>query len=189
MVLPVQDRGLGRLMATEHFKIPLWRRVALKILRVRLDYGDVAQALVSGETVIVICRHRSLLDGVIVALASPVPMVFPVTPKHSVRNRATRIGLRFLERAGLGTVVPMDVRSPFGLRSLARMVDDGLPAMVFPEGRIQRDGDGFEHLGGVEWLSQRTGARIVQIELLGVSRSRFFALEGDQLWPEIRLLF
>ena len=83
-----------------------------------------------------VCNYASLLDGPILALASPHRMTFPVTPKHSVHNPFTRCGMRVMARLGLGDVEVLDSERPWAVRTLARTLRGGGVVALFPEGRI-----------------------------------------------------
>lgn len=169
-------------------RVPIWRRLVLKALRVNVTYGDVSQRLLSGGPLLVTCRHFSLLDGVIIAFASPRPMVFPVTTKHSVRNRFTHYGLRCLEALRLGRVVAMDSDHPVAARTLLRALEDGEAVMLFPEGRIAKPDEDLPDMRGTDWLRRRARVEVARIDLSGVERSRLFAPSGDLLWPKIALV-
>lgn len=166
-------------------KLQLWRRALLKALRVDVRYGAVADQL-QRSPCIVICNHVSLLDGVIIALASPRPMVFPVTPKHSKANPWTKSVLQWLQHMGLGVVVPMDRSSYFAIRTLLRSINTGNSVCIFPEGKIA-DGEKSQIHGGYSWLANKTDAVVVTATISGAERSRIFARQGSELWPAIRL--
>lgn len=176
--------------ATMHvLRLPVWRQLALKLLRVKVTYGDTSQRLMSGGPLLVTCRHGSLLDGLIIAFASPRPMVFPVTTKHSVRNRFTRYGLRVLEALGLGRAVAMDTDHPASVRQLLRALRGGEVVMLFPSGRITKPDESVPDLPGTEWLCEHARVDVSEVDLRGAERSRLFAPSGDRLWPKIALVF
>lgn len=175
----------GQIPKNLTLKIAWWRRAALKLLRVHVRYGEVSESLMNGPC-IVICNHVSLLDGVIIALASPRPMVFPVTPKHSQRNPFTRAVLRWLERRGLGTVVPMDGSSFHAIRSLRQSLIASQSVCIFPAGKIA-DGTSSQMHRGYKWLSEKTDTVVVEATISGAEHSRIFARHGTILWPSIQL--
>lgn len=165
--------------------LPLWRRIALDSMRVSVDYGLVAAQMMHGPT-IVACNHQSLLDGIIVALASPRPMVFPVTPRYSRNHPLTPRLLRWLERRGLGRVVTMDGDHIYALRELRRALAEGDSVCIFPEGRIG-DGGCLQEQPGFRWLHEQTGCPVVRAVLTGADRSRLFAKAGSEYRPAIHL--
>lgn len=168
--------------------IPVWRRAILAVLRVEVCFSD-CENLISAKDrpVIVTCNHQSLLDGLILAFACPVRMVFPVTPKHSRDNPFTSRGLRLLELLGLGYVVSLNSDHPFALRALQRALEAGQSVAIFPEGRIAGAKEVLPHKAGVQWLQGRTGAKVVRAKLSGADESRFFAIAGTRFRPRITL--
>lgn len=164
------------------------RASVLRLLRVRVKYTPVADRLEKGRA-IVCANHVSLVDGIIVALASPTPLIFGVDTDFSRRAVVARSGLAVLAWLGFGAVVPIDGKSPYGLRSLARSLCDGSSVMLFPEGEISLDGTPAEERPGVTWLAERTGADVLWIHISGAERSRLFAKAGNELWPSINIQF
>jgi acyl-[acyl-carrier-protein]-phospholipid O-acyltransferase/long-chain-fatty-acid--[acyl-carrier-protein] ligase len=92
-----------------------------------------------------------------------------------------------MEGRGLGTVVPLDGTSVFGLRRLDAALRTGAGVCLFPEGRIA-EGAPLPEQPGLDWLRTRSGRPLVRIRIDGADRSRLFARRGDRLWPAIRLL-
>lgn len=164
--------------------VPFWRRCALHLFRVKVFYADVAKQLEDGPSII-ICNHESLLDGVIIAFASPRPLHFAINTNHSLRHPIITPFLRWLEKRGLGTIVPIDNTSIYGIRALRKALDAGEPILIFPAGRRTLDPT-LEH-PGYRWLHEKTGAPIVRAHIDGANRSRLFALRGKALWPRITL--
>ncbi|WP_146162227.1 hypothetical protein [Marinobacter sp. 3-2] len=56
----------------------------------------------------------SMLDGVLIALASPRPLVFAVNVNHAQRHPVTSRVLGAMSAIGLGRVVPVDSTRPVG---------------------------------------------------------------------------
>lgn len=159
-----------------------WRQLFLRALRVRVSFTAQARLMVDGPC-IVICNHESLLDGVIFALAAPVSMDYAVTPKYAVENAVTRCALGFLERCGLGRVIPLSADRSIAIRGLHRSLVAGRSVMIFPTGTIS-PGD---EKNGYLWLSQKTGCPIVRASISGASDSKLFAVNGKYIWPKIEL--
>lgn len=165
------------------------RSAALCLLRVRATYSAATVEVLQRERVIVCSNHVSLLDGVIVALASPVPLTFGVDGDFSRRSKVASRGMAVLSWLGFGAVVPIDGNSPFGIRTLAKALEHGESVMLFPEGRISETGRPCVEQPGVTWLVRRSGVKIVRIRILGAERSRLFAKSGDKFWPPIEIQF
>ena len=165
--------------------LPLWRRAALAALRVTVEHGEASQQIMRAPC-IVTCNHLSLLDGIIIALAAPRPLVFPVTTKFSRDHPVAPAVLRWFERRGLGTVVPMDGDYFYPLRSLYRALQAGHSVCIFPEGRIADSGPLPEN-PGFQWLHEKTGCAVVHARLTGADKSRYFAKRGTRHLPPIHL--
>jgi acyl-[acyl-carrier-protein]-phospholipid O-acyltransferase/long-chain-fatty-acid--[acyl-carrier-protein] ligase len=155
-------------------------------MHVRVTYGEAAEQIAAGPC-IVACNHLSMLDGVIVSLASPRPLFFAVNIFHAREHPLTSRLLAWMERRGLGTVVPLDSGSVFGLRRLRVALDDGHAVCIFPEGKIA-DAGPLPERPGLAWLQARSGCPVVRVRIEGAEHSRLFAGKGDQLWPKIRLV-
>ncbi len=166
-----------------------WRALVLKLLRVDVDPASTRPiwARVAARPHIVCANHISLLDGIVLALASPVPLTFAVDTAYARHSPVARLGLALLSRIGLGNVVSMDVGSPFGLRALRRALDAGHSVMVFPEGRISPDGQPQQLLPGAIWLHRASAAPVVWFSIAGAEHSRLFAKAGRRWWPAISL--
>lgn len=171
------------------YPIPLWRRLVLKALRVKVTYRRETLELLETGRAIVVCNHQSFLDGPIIGLASPTRMCFPISNKQSVDNRLTKHGLRFLGLLGLGEQVAMNGDHPFGVRALLKKIDQSVPIMIFPEGRICGPSEQVEPKPGYRWLVEKSGVPVVEIGLKGADQSRLFAPEGAKRWPLIELEF
>lgn len=170
---------------------PSWLRIAvLAILRARAyNTSALLQARAeAGGRLLVTANHVSFVDGVLIALTSPIPMHYAVERDYAVRNRATRAVLGFLAWMGCGSVVPLDTRAPHGIRTLLRLLEQSMPVMIFPEGRIG-DGETQRAMPGLAWLLARSGAAEFRIHIAGAEQSRIFAKAGEKWWPRITLNF
>lgn len=165
------------------------RVLLLRLLRVRATYSPGTVELMRKGRVVVCANHVSLLDGLVVALASPAPLVFGVDTDFSVRSKTARRGMAALAFLGFGAVVPVDMGSPFGIRALVKALDRGDSIMLFPEGRISELGQVQPHQPGLAWLVARSGAPLLRVQISGAERSRFFAKEGRDFWPRIDVQF
>jgi 1-acyl-sn-glycerol-3-phosphate acyltransferase len=165
------------------------RVTALRLLRVRASYDESRLDLLRRERAIVCANHVSLIDGVIIALTSPVPLTFGVETEFSKRTHATRLGMAWLSRLGFGAVVPVDGSSPFGIRALAKALERGESVMLFPEGCISETGEPLGDRPGVDWLVRRSGAHLCRVRISGAEDSKLFAKRGRSLWPRIHVAF
>lgn len=175
----------------KYFSRLAFRAVFLRLFRVRVTYSAETVDLLHRERVIVCSNHLSFLDGIVVALASPIPLNFGVDTDFSRRSKIARGGLSILSGLGFGEVVPIDSGSPFGIRTLSRALAQGESIMIFPEGAISDCSDGLPapEKPGLGWLQKRTGAPTVWISIIGAENSKLFAKSGTQLWPRINVKF
>ena len=170
-------------------KIPAWRRLLLKLLRCQVQYTRSTPRQLSCGPTIVAANHISMLDGILVALASPEPLVFGVEHQYAVDHPQTSKLLQRLSALGLGKVVPVCSSQPMGLRTLLKSLKEGHSVMIFPEGKISIDGTPNEKQPGLEWLARKSGAKVTSIRLKGAEQSRFFGKSGRKIWPKISLIF
>lgn len=161
--------------------------VALAMLRTQARIDPQARDALCRGGALVIANHVSLLDGVLIALASPAPLMFAVDTDYSRRSRGAAAGMALLARLGFGQVLPLDAGAPFGLRALRRQLQLGGNAMVFPEGAIAFAGKALPHRPGAEWLAAAAES-IVSVHIDGAGQSRVFA-RGNLWWPRIQLAF
>lgn len=165
------------------------RKFGLMMFRVRASYSDSSKSLIQNGGVLVCSNHVSLIDGIIIALSSPKPMLFGVTTEYSRRPSFYLMGLKFLEYMQFGEVVPIDSSSPYGIRRLSKGLSLGQSVMVFPEGQISLDGHPMPSQPGVDWLIAKSNPAVVNVRITGAEKSKFFAKSGTSLWPKIHVEF
>ncbi len=167
----------------------LLRKSFLPLLRVRASYCAHSLDALQRGPAIVCANHVSLLDGFIVALASPVPLTFGVDTDYSRRSKVAMRGMAALAWLGFGAVVPVDIDSPYGIRTMLKRLKAGDTLMLFPEGCISQDGTPQPEHQGIHWLQQRAGVKLIRVQITGAENSRFFAKSGTAFWPSINLAF
>jgi 1-acyl-sn-glycerol-3-phosphate acyltransferase len=165
------------------------RSIALQALRVSVSYSPSNVSLLERGGAIVCANHVSLLDGIIIAMASPTPLIFAVDTDFSRRSWIARRGMSALTSLGFGAIVPIDATAPHGIRTLAKALARNQNVMVFPEGRISDIAGALPYQPGLSWLLGRTRADVVWVHIVGAERSRFFAKAGRTLWPHIEIQF
>lgn len=166
------------------------RCVTLRLLRVETHYSqETLLAFQNENRVIVCCNHVSLIDGIIVALSSPIPLTFGVDTDFSRKSKFARTGLAALSWLGFGRVIPIDSNSPYGIRCLVKALANGESVMLFPEGKISETGAINQDQPGLTWLIKRTQVHVLRIEIRGAERSFWFAKNGDCIWPRIEVRY
>jgi acyl-[acyl-carrier-protein]-phospholipid O-acyltransferase/long-chain-fatty-acid--[acyl-carrier-protein] ligase len=147
--------------------------------RVRIEGMENVPA--TFEKLIVISNHASLIDGLLIwtYLKLPFRIIVDRTAaqkplyKPFMQNRYT---------------VQVDSMSPYGLKEVIRRVRDGIPLLIFPEGRRTLTGSVMKIYEGTGFAALRTGAPILPIYLGGVYRTIYApAHKGRRLFPPISM--
>jgi len=118
----------------------------------------------AGEGVILAANHRSFMDSIFLALASPEPVAF-VAKAEYFENRMTRWLFRATGQ------IPLKRGSPAGAREALAAASDVLAGGgalgIYPEGTRSRDGKLHRGKLGPARLAAATGAAIVPVGLVG----------------------
>ena len=118
----------------------------------------------AGEGVILAANHRSFMDSIFLALASPEPVAF-VAKAEYFENRMTRWLFRATGQ------IPLKRGSPAGAREALATASDVLATGgtlgIYPEGTRSRDGKLHRGKLGPARLAAATGAAIVPVGLVG----------------------
>jgi 1-acyl-sn-glycerol-3-phosphate acyltransferase len=164
------------------------RVLFLRLLRVRSAITKETLHLLRTRPCIVLANHGSYIDGLLMAMTSPVPMTFAADPAYAVDHPVTSKALGWLSRIGFGRVVPVESKSPFGARSLLMAWRQGEHIMIFPEGGVRKRAEPLPAWPGAEWLIEKTGAPVVLVLVDGAEKSCIFS-DGHRILPKIRLTY
>ena len=131
-------------------------RFLLRLLyRIRVD-GTIEPH----PRLLIVATHQSFLDAFVLAAFLPVRPVWVVHTAVAAKWYF-RIGLRFMPH------VTLDTTKPLAMKTIVGLVEDELPVLMFPEGRITLTGTLMKIYEGPAMVATRTGARVVSVRIDG----------------------
>lgn len=125
----------------------------------------------AGPRVLIVANHVSLLDGLLLYLFLPQPPTFAINIEMARRWYVKPL-LRFVDR------LEMDTLNPVAIKSIIRMVRDGQPTVIFPEGRITTTGTLMKVYEGPGMIADKAEADILPVGIEGAQFSRLSYLKG-----------
>ncbi|MCW5624092.1 MAG: 1-acyl-sn-glycerol-3-phosphate acyltransferase [Burkholderiales bacterium] len=141
-----------------------WLRWAL---RVRV-LGDPAP--LQDRRVLIVANHASRWDSLLLALCLPVqPLV--VFPREDKRGPLMRLACRFIDHQ------MWDMNHPLTAKKVLRVVEQGRPVVLFPEGRVVRAGNVMKVYEVPALIAMKSGATVVPVHV-EIRGGRFGARAG-----------
>jgi acyl-[acyl-carrier-protein]-phospholipid O-acyltransferase/long-chain-fatty-acid--[acyl-carrier-protein] ligase len=124
-----------------------------------------------GSRAVIVVNHVSLLDGLLLACFLPEKPTFAVD---------TFIAQRWWAKPFLALVdvFTLDPTNPMSTKALIKVVREGKPLVIFPEGRITVTGALMKVYEGPGMIADKADAVIVPVRLDGAQFSKFSYLRG-----------
>jgi 1-acyl-sn-glycerol-3-phosphate acyltransferase len=150
--------------------VAILRWLLPKLFRIQIEG---VENLPVGRPYIIASNHQAWFDPalLVVALPSPVPMVYSMARRDTVFNRGWKRAI--VRRAGVFPIEPHEGELDLtGLASVYHVLSRGGRVLIFPEGRYSRGRRLRPLKKGVAHFALQAGVPIVPVALDGADRLR-----------------
>jgi acyl-[acyl-carrier-protein]-phospholipid O-acyltransferase / long-chain-fatty-acid--[acyl-carrier-protein] ligase len=133
--------------------------------------------------ILIVANHESFLDGLLLGLYIPKQATF-VVHTTVLKNWWYRQFLRLTPH------LAVDPASPYAMKKVIKLLEEGKNVVIFPEGRITLTGSLMKIYDGPGFVAGKTGAAILPVRIDGAAESYFGRLSSHhprKLHPKVTL--
>ncbi|QBZ82040.1 Bifunctional protein Aas [Hydrogenovibrio crunogenus] len=141
----------------------------------------------SGEPMLIIANHTSLLDGLLIGSFLPGQTAFMIDETHT-RKWYEKFLLSFVDH------FKVEFHNPYATKRVIQELKKGKHCMIFPEGRITTTGSLMKIYEGTGMVAHKANATLLPIHIQGAHKSKLSYLNGmrmaflkQQWFPKITL--
>jgi len=127
----------------------------------------------SGEPMLIIANHTSLLDGVLIRAFLPGDTAFMIDESHT-HKWYEKFLLSFVHH------FKVEFHNPYATKRVIKALKSGQHCMIFPEGRITTTGSLMKVYEGTGMVAHQANAKILPICIQGAHQSQFSYLDGER---------
>lgn len=128
----------------------------------------------SGEPMLIVANHTSLLDGVLIGAFLPGDTAFMIDETHT-RKWYEKFLLSFVDH------FKVEFHNPYATKKVIQELKNGKHCMIFPEGRITTTGNLMKIYEGTGLVAHKAKAKILPIYIKGAEKSYLSYLDGHKM--------
>jgi len=151
------------------------------LYRIRVDGLEHLEA--SGERVLIVANHTSLLDAMLLTLFLPGRISFAIHTSYAAKWWLQPV-------KSLVHLFAVDHSDPMAMKGLIRHLQEGNRVVIFPEGRITPTGALMKIYPGPGMVAEKADATVLPVRIDGAQYTPFSRLRGRvrlRWFPPIRL--